>query len=216
MGPPEPTLWADPMLASPPSLRLSQRFAELDGMAGDHGVTLGELVGRLRERGHSFVVLAIVLPFLQPIPLPLLSTIFGLVITLVGVQMALALPPWLPERLARRHLSAELLQKIASTGRRVFSRFERLVRPRGRFFHAHPSMRRAAGVVVALSGLLLSLPLPVPASNFLPALAIALVALGSLEEDGLVVVLGYVAFAAAAAFITAIAVLPYLGLTYAG
>ena len=49
------------------------------------------------------------------------------------------------------------------------------------------------GVIIALSGFLLAVPLPgVPFSNTLPALAVLLVCLGELEEDGLMVLLSLV------------------------
>jgi hypothetical protein len=190
------------------SARLSQRFAEL-ALGPAEGMTLGALLERLSERGHALLALVLVIPFLQPIPLPMLSTAFGLVVTLVGAQMALDRPPWVPGRLARRPLSAELIGRIAQAGQKLFLRFEHLVRPRIRFFHAHPSMRRLAGATIAISGLLLSLPLPVPASNLMPALAIALLAMGSLEEDGLVVLLGFVAFSVTALFFAVLGALPF-------
>src|SRR5687768_14564795 len=86
-----------------PPTRLSERLASLAGDAGT-GLSLGELLGRLSERGHALLVLFLVIPFLQPIPLPLFSTAVGLTVALIGLQMALERPPWLPSRLARRHV----------------------------------------------------------------------------------------------------------------
>jgi hypothetical protein len=200
-------------MSSTPALpsRLSQRFAELAVSTGETRVTFGDLLTRLRERGHALMALVLVLPFLQPVPLPLLSTAMGLAVAVLGVQMALGRPPWLPARLARRGLSADQIGRIARTGQRIFARFEHLVRPRIHFFHAHPGMRRVSGVVIAVAGLLLSLPLPIPASNLLPAMAVALLAMGSLEEDGLMIILGFLAFGVALSFFVAIGALPWLG-----
>ncbi len=195
----------------PRAPRLSQRFAGFAAAATGHRVTLGELVGTLSERGHALLALFFVVPFLQPIPLPGISTVFGVAAGLVGVQMALGRPPWLPRRLRERTLATSTVLKISRAAQALFSRFERVIKPRGRFLHAHPGMRRLSGVVIAVAGLLLAVPLPVPVSNFLPALSVALVALGSLEEDGLVVALGFVAFAVACAFFVALALLPILG-----
>ena len=196
--------------ALPATSRLSYRFAELEKVAQGHQVTLGQLMASLNERGHALLALFLVIPFLQPVPLPIVSTIFGLAVAAVGTQMALGKPPWLPQRLRRHQLATATLLKISGAARRLLTRFERLIRPRGRFIHENPGMRRLAGGVMAIGGVLLSLPLPVPVSHFLPALAVALVAL---EEDGLVVVAGFVTFVVACAFFVGLALLPVLGIT---
>jgi hypothetical protein len=59
--------------------------------------------------------------------------------------------------------------------------------------------------MIAGSGLLLMLPLPVPTSNFFPALTIVCLATGMTEDDGLTVLIGFVLFAATLAFFGAIA-----------
>ncbi len=192
-------------------VRLSERLSHFAKIANGEAVTLGDLLRSLNERSHALIALFLATPFLQPIPLPAVSTVFGLAIAAVGLQMARGRPPWLPKRLSQRPISSALVHRITKTGQRLFKRFETFVRPRIAFFHSHPWMRRLAGAVVLAGGLELSLPLPVPASNFLPAFSIALVALGSLEEDGLLVVLGFVAFVVASIFLAAIFFLPLMG-----
>ena len=59
-----------------------------------------------------------------------------------------------------------------------------------RFFARHPGAVRFNGVVIFVISLLLSLPMP-PGFNAPPALAIVVLTLGSLERDGLAVMLGY-------------------------
>jgi hypothetical protein len=120
-------------------------------------------------------------------------------------------PLWLSRSVRERELSVAMVQRICHAGSAVFRRFERLVRPRLAFMHAHPHMRRVTGAIVVVAGLLLALPLPIPISNFLPALTIGLVALGTLEEDGVVVAVGYVAFILCLAFFAGLIVLPFFG-----
>ena len=49
--------------------------------------------------------------------------------------------------------------------------------------------RRLGGLLIASAGLLISLPLAgIPFNNALPAMAVVFVALGELEEDGLMLV----------------------------
>jgi hypothetical protein len=57
------------------------------------------------------------------------------------------------------------------------------------FLHAGPGMARLAGLGIARSGLGLMSSLPIPFSNSLPAWAAALVAVGLMGQDGLLVLL---------------------------
>ena len=65
-----------------------------------------------------------------------------------------------------------------------------------------PSMYSAAGLVCLMLSLVLVLPIPL--GNMLPALAICLLALGILERDGLWVLAGLAAAAAAAALVSGV------------
>jgi hypothetical protein len=49
----------------------------------------------------------------------------------------------------------------------------------------------AAGISLACAGLLLFLPIPLPLSNFVPAVAILLLASGLAEKDGLLLLAGH-------------------------
>ena len=63
-------------------------------------------------------------------------------------------------------------------------------------------------MTIAAAGLLISLPLPgMPFSNSLPALAVVFVALGELEEDGLMLVAALGALALTVLYFAALAVL---------
>jgi hypothetical protein len=191
---------------------LSRLLHELAEGSQGEDLTLRLLLRALGERGHAMIAFVLSVPFLQPIPLPGVSTLFGLAVAAVGLQLAIDRPPWLPRRLADRPLPRHTFVRLAHGAERLFRRFEHLVRPRLALLHAHPGLRRLSGGVLLCAGLLLALPLPIPASNFLPAFTIALVALGTLEEDGLLVVLGHASFAVTLAFFTALVVLPTLGL----
>jgi hypothetical protein len=77
-----------------------------------------------------------------------------------------------------------------------------------RFFKRWPSFTVLNGLAIVSSAFLLTLPLPIPFSNTIPAWAILLLALGMMEEDGAVIVAGY--FMAGAAW-TYLATLWWLG-----
>ncbi len=192
--------------------RLSQRLLVLRSAALEGPLTVGRLLEILEERGQALLVFVLTVPFLQPIPLPGISTLFGLTIAAIGWRMMRGGPLWLPARLLARAVATRTVANLCDASVRLLRRFEHLIKPRLGVLCAPGWRHTLYAVVLVLAGLALSLPLPVPASNFLPALSIALLALGMLEQDGLLILLGYVVFAAAVALIVAIFVFSYLGL----
>ena len=61
-----------------------------------------ELIG---EQGMLLVCVFLTLPFLLPVSIPGVSTVFGLAIILIGVGVTLNRVPWLPRRILDRPLS---------------------------------------------------------------------------------------------------------------
>ena len=59
------------------------------------------------------------------------------------------------------------------------------------FLQRWPGMMRLAGLSIAFGGLLLTLPMPIPFHNMLAAWAVVFLALGMMERDGLLVLLGH-------------------------
>lgn len=175
--------------------RLSDAFRDLEALAAGGALTLGTIVEEMGRRGHAMVILFLTLPFSLPLPVWGLSTPFGLVIALTALHMTMTQRLWLPRRLAARMVPAETVRAIAGAAKRVLARTEHFIRPRGRFLHAHPVMVRFNGLLMFLAGVFLALPLPIPGTNLAPSWVILLICIGTLEEDGLLVVLGYGAFA---------------------
>lgn len=191
---------------------LSEELAELGRLAEAGPVSTRLLVERLAARGHALLALFLVLPFLQPVPLVGLSTPIGLAIALLGLFMALGKPPWLPRRWLERELSPTVVKRIAGMGQRLLVRAERFIKPRGRWLHTHPWANAIAGTIIAISGVELALPLPIIFTNTMPALVIAVLSVGLLEQDGLWVALGGLLFLAVATVFLSLIVLPFVGL----
>lgn len=177
--------------------RLSDELRAILDRAAGKTLSLRQIVDVLRGRGLDVLVIMLVLPFCQPIPLPGLSTPFGLALMLFGFRIALRQRPWLPDWLMRRELSYETLVKIVTTAIAVAKRLEKVVHPRLRFVKHWWSFNVLNGLAIASSAFLLMLPLPIPFSNTIPAWSILLMALGMMEEDGAVIVLGYLMAGAA-------------------
>jgi len=179
-----------------PSPQIDTRVSTMLGRIGRsmpaEGLTLRELLERLGERGLLIFCMILTVPFLLPVSIPGSSVPFGLIIALNAIGIITHRPPWLPERLMRRRLSAEHLGRVLEKGERLFKRLERLIHPRLLPLTHGPTMGRFNGVLLALSGILLMSPLPLPLSNTLPAYGILLLAAGTLERDGYAVLAAYI------------------------
>lgn len=159
-------------------------------------VRLAEIVEVLHGRGYRLFIVLLCLPFLTPIPLPGYSTPIGLVIALIGFRLALGQKPWLPRRLMQKELPPRILPKVLRASSRLVAAFERVSKPRLQFFYRRAAFQCVSGALIALCGLKLLLPIPVPMSNFFPGASAALLAAGSFEEDGFVFLAGIAMFIA--------------------
>lgn len=191
-----------PEARRPAPPRLSEELAGLQTHAGEQALTLGEIVETLGGRGYSLVVILLALPFITPIPLPGLSTPFGLAIALIALRLSLGQRPWLPERLLRRTVPAGFLSRVLRVSGSVIRFFEKFLRPRLPVLSDSGPMRQLHAFVMFLAACSLLLPLPIPFSNTFPAWVVLLMAGGLLERDGVFILAAYgMVFAGLAFFI---------------
>lgn len=196
--------------------KLSDELRTILDCAAGNALSLRQIVDVLRGRGFDVLVIILVLPFCQPIPLPGLSTPFGLALMFFGLRIALRQRPWLPDWLLRREISYATLAKIVTTAIAVAKRLEKVIHPRFRFVKHWWSFNALNGLAIVSSAFILMLPLPIPFSNTLPAWSILLLALGMMEEDGAVIVLGYLMAGAAWAYLVTLWMLGEAGIQRLG
>jgi len=164
-------------------------------------ITVGELKNALSGRAYGILLLVVTLPTLIPIPTPGLSAVLGAPLTLITFQLMLGLEtPWLPKFVARRSINREHLRRICTWVIPYIEKLERIISPRLNFLVRPPASHFIALLCVILS---LMIMLPIPFSNVLPALAIFLFAIGSLQRDGLFVIFGIIVTLISAAVILA-------------
>jgi hypothetical protein len=187
--------------------RLSGTLARVSASLPAGSVSLGDLLALLGEQGLLLVCVFLSLPFMLPVSVPGVSTVFGLGIILIAIGITLNRVPWLPRRILTRPLPTPALQQAFARGERIVARVERLVRPRWLPVTASAAGNVVHGLALVLAGGLLIMPLGlVPFSNTLPALAVMLLALGLLERDGVFVALGYLMNLATIVYFTVLAV----------
>lgn len=170
--------------------RLSDDFRTIGRILEHESVSLAQILKLLHGRGQALLILFLALPFCLPIPLPGLSFFFGLIIATLGISLATGYPPWLPKSWMERPLPTTTLSKICTSGQKILARVEHIIKPRFTWVHSFRVVRMVNGSIITCCALLLALPLP-PGTNFPPALSILLIAIGTLELDGLILGFGY-------------------------
>jgi len=165
----------------------------------DGDITLKDVFSVFGANGHYFLIVFLIIPFLQPIPLWGLSTPFGILIGVVSTRAYLNRPPWVPERWANKKLPAKTISLIAEGTEKVFEKISCLIKSRWPKLFQGP-FRTFNTFILVFCGFLLALPLPVPFSNTMPAWAILFQAIAQIEKDGAFAVLSYIQTAATVTF----------------
>ena len=153
-------------------------------------LTLSKLFQVFGNDSHYVIILFLILPFMQPIPLFGLSTPFGFLIGVVAWLAYVKKPPFVPMRWKQKIMPAAVVLKIAHGFTTLFDKISFLIHPRWGFLLVG-AFRSMNTFLVIFNCVLLALPLPVPFTNTGPACAIFSMALATLEDDGLFVLLSY-------------------------
>jgi len=154
-------------------------------------VTLADILQLAGERTFGFLLVVLSLPSALPIPAPGYSTPFGIVLLILGVQLMLgATAPWLPPRLLARAMPRTHVQNILRRALPWLRRIELISRPRLRLICTSRGGRLILGAAVSLMAI--SMILPIPGTNTLPAMGIFITGFGLLDDDGLISLAGLV------------------------
>lgn len=173
---------------------LSQRLKQiLETNSSTATFTLNDLMVHTHGRGLYLVMILLCLPFITPVPLPLVSSLVGVIIVWLSMRLALELPPRLPKFLGARTLPVQRQEKILRSSLKFLEFIEKMAKPRGSSWLTLRAARCGNALVLALMGILLALPFPplVFFTNSLPSYAIILIAASMMEEDGRLIWFGY-------------------------
>lgn len=178
---------------------LNDLLDEVEAMTeGDEHPSLGLVLGAFGPTGALPMMMVVALVVVSPLSgIPLLSSVAGLTIATIALQLAVGrrslwLPRWLRDRSVPRHRLAAAIDRLRPTARYL----DRHSRPRLRFITVPPLSR----LVLALCGLAgLSMPMLelVPFTSSLLALTVTCLGFSLLMRDGLWAVLAALPMGAA-------------------
>lgn len=178
------------MTAAPiEALSISQRLAKLAEDVEGETATMDWILAQLHERAFGLFLLVLALPccipFLYGVP-----QVVALPLMFISAQMLFGRDaPWLPERLGARTVSKQALLNLAGRAAPWLRRIEAVSRPRLSSLTRRP-MDQLVGVALVLFSA--SILVPLPGTNTVPGFAVVIVAMGLLQRDGILVILGAV------------------------
>lgn len=175
------------MTADTSDMAISARLSLLAEEAPSEKVTLAWIIEQLRERAFGLFLLILALPccipFLYGVP-----QVVALPLMFISAHLVLGRrTPWLPARLAAREVTRDGLKSLADRAAPWLRRLEALSKPRLTSLTRAP-LDRALGVALVLFSA--SILVPLPATNTVPGFAVVVVAMGILQRDGILVILG--------------------------
>lgn len=146
-------------------------------------VTLRDILDLAGERTFGFLFVLLSLPSALPIPAPGYSVPFGIVMFILAVQLIAGRErPWLPAKWRDRSFDLTQVQKVIKAGVPWLRRIETLSRPRLRPICMSRPGRIVLGSAIALMSV--SMMIPLPLTNTLPAMGIFVTGFGLLDDDG--------------------------------
>lgn len=146
-------------------------------------VKLADIWDLAGERIFGFLFVLLALPSALPVPAPGYSIPFGVVMLFLAVQLIRgAERPWLPQKWMARSIQLEKLQGFLKAGLPWLEKIEVISRPRFTYICTSAVGRIVIGVAIALMSI--SMMIPIPGTNTIPAIGIFVVGFGLLDDDG--------------------------------
>ncbi|NER05980.1 MAG: exopolysaccharide biosynthesis protein [Okeania sp. SIO3C4] len=148
-------------------------------------VTLGDIIDLAGERIFGFLFVILSLPSALPVPAPGYSIPFGILLLLLALQLIIgSTTPWLPKRWLNNSISLEKVQGILKKAIPWLQKIELISRPRLSYICTSFIGRVIIGCAIALMAI--SMMIPIPGTNTLPAIGIFVTGFGLLDDDGFI------------------------------
>ncbi len=146
-------------------------------------VTLSDLLDLAGERTFGFLFVLLSFPSALPIPAPGYSVPFGIAMVLLAGQLLLGREkPWFPNSWRNHGFEVNNVRQVLKLGLPWLRRIELISRPRLTPVCNSLPGRTVIGLAIALMSI--SMMIPIPGTNTLPAMGIFVTGFGLLDNDG--------------------------------
>jgi hypothetical protein len=153
-------------------------------------ISFMEIKMALHERSFGLLMLFFALPVCIPALPPGMASIPAIPLLVFSIQMLRGMDsPWMPGWLGKKTLKRETLAFIVQKTTPYLKKVEKLLTPRFSFASSAKGEK-----IIGLFALFFSISIliPLPLSNFLPALGILVMSLGLLSKDGVIIIMGMI------------------------
>jgi hypothetical protein len=149
-----------------------------------------DLLHEMGDRAFGPTLLICALPEALPLPMAGMSAFVGIPLILVSTQLVIGFrQPWLPHWLLKRSFKRQHFEKLVRKALHLIEKLEKALKPRWQFF-TNPTFERLIGLLLLFLAVIIALPIPF--ANMVPAIVIALICLGMIERDGVVIAISSV------------------------
>ncbi|KAA5603393.1 exopolysaccharide biosynthesis protein [Blastochloris sulfoviridis] len=177
----------EPPAADAGAMPISQVLRTVGEQAEGETLTIGDIVEALGDRAMAILLILFCLPNCVPVP-PGVGLVFGFPMLLVAMQMVMGRhKPWLPAAVLNRRFKVKDYIRLIDVAEPRLRKVESVLKPRYTFLFSDAADRLMGAFFVLAA---ISVILPLPGSNFPPAIASVLMSLAMLEEDGVVLTVG--------------------------
>lgn len=168
------------------SVELNRYFFE---EARNEKITLSEILTLAGERIFGFLFVILALPSALPVPAPGYSVPFGIAMFFLAIQLIIGRDrPWLPAKIINGSMPLKKVQGFVKKGIPWLQKIENVTKPRIAYLCTSSAGRILIGCALALMSI--SMMIPIPLTNTIPAIGIFITAFGLLEDDGLICIAG--------------------------
>lgn len=173
--------------------KFSVVLSEVNSQIPPEGITLEDFLEIIGERGLFMTCMILTAPFLLPVSIPGSSIPFGTTIFLISLRIIFNRSILIPKRILDYKLSKKDLESILNEILRILKPLERIITPRLCILSRGRRMKSFNGFMVAFGAVLLVTPIIAIMGDFFPSYGILFISLGTLENDGYMILLGYAA-----------------------
>ena len=169
---------------------ISQVLFDLKDTVPKDKVCTFDLLEALHERGFGFLLFIFALPAAVPLPGLGVNLIIAAPLVFLTAQQALGRHSiWIPEKIKYKSISKERFEAMLDGAMPYLVKIEYLIRPRLGFM-----TQGVFSNIIGLAGLIMALSVcvPLPLTNTVPSMGIALMAIGVIMRDGLAVLAGMI------------------------
>lgn len=168
--------------------KLSQVLEDAKKLLTGEKTSLGDILNLFGDRGTAFILFLVALPAALPVPaIGIFIIIAPPLLFLTAQQMIGKKVIWLPEEIKEKEFQTASLIRVIDKSLPITRAVEVLLRPR-----LTSLTNSLATCVIGLMGFIMALSVlvPLPLTNTVPSIGIALMSMGVLMRDGIAVIFG--------------------------